>query len=113
MALKSPPAPWYMRLLGFLRLVDPHDSALSITSIAMMIALYKLVTLETLTLTELSAFLGCLGLYHLKRRSRPTPTAAAEPTSEVLAQVTAARDDLKAHTDKLRLMLETVALGRR
>lgn len=123
---KSPPVilSWPQRILVWLRLVDKHDGMLSLTNVALMLGLFKLATLQTFTLTELSAFLGCLGLYQLKqarRAKRPMPTPDVSPgiakaqadAASALAQVAIARDDLRTHTDKLKLMLDTVNLGRR
>lgn len=103
--------------------MDKHDGALSLTNVAVMIGLYKLVTLHDLTLTELTAFLGTFGLYAWKKQTGLKAKAKAvaegdvakarQDASEALNQVGKARDELKVHTDKLRLMLDTVSLGRR
>lgn len=110
-------------LLRFLRLVDAHDGVMSLTSLAVWIVLVKLALVHDPSLPDLAALLGSLGLYHAKRMSsakeRATQATAAAVTvdasqvTSALAEVRQAKDDLKTHTDKLRLMLDTVAIGRR
>ncbi len=101
-------------VLIWLRLVDPHDGLLSLTSISLIIALVKFALVREVTLTELTAFLAMAGFYSFKR-SR-TPKAIAAPTldlSKAHSDMTSARDAMKATEDKMRLMMETVSLGRR
>lgn len=105
-----------LRILTWLRLVDPHDGNLSLTSIGFILALIKLALLRDVSLTELTAFLAMAGLYSFKR-NRPVKAAAPLAPSldlvKVHADMTAAKDAMAATESKLRLMLDTVAMGRR
>ncbi len=104
-----------LRILTWLRLVDPHDGLVSLTSIALILALYKLATITDVSLTELTAFFVSMGFYAFKR-SRPSKPVHVAPSLDMVkvhTDMTAAKDAMAATESKLRLMLDTVAMGRR
>jgi len=81
-----------------------------------MIALGKLATLSDVSLTELTAFLAMAGFYAWKRARPAKATAPVAPSLDMVkvhTDMTAAKDAMAATESKLRLMLDTVAMGRR
>jgi hypothetical protein len=56
-----------LKVLVFLRIVDDHDSMLSITNLAMFIVLYKLFMTQTTSINDLGTLLVALSGYNLKK----------------------------------------------
>ncbi len=105
-----------LRILTWLRLVDPHDGLVSLTSISLIIALVKFALVREVTLTELTAFLAMAGFYSFKRNRPVKAVQTQAPTLDMLkahSDMSAARDEMKATEAKMRLMMDTVAMGRR
>lgn len=108
-----------MLLLKWLRLVDVHDGVVSLTSLAVWIVLVKLALVRSATVPDLAALLGSLGLYHAKRLASAATVARAAVVmppgqiAQALAEVKQVRDELRTQEGKFRLMLDTVAMGRR
>lgn len=56
-----------VRILVFFRVVDEHDNNLSITNIALLIALAKLAVTPTASLTDAGALIAGLSAYSYKK----------------------------------------------
>ncbi len=97
----------------WLRLVDPHDGLVSLTSIALIVALVKFAMVKDVSVTELTAFFSAMGFYAFKR-SRPVKAAAPSvDLTKAHADLTSAKDAMAATEAKMRLMMDTVSMGRR
>jgi hypothetical protein len=108
------------RLLVFLRLVDVHDRRLSLTSLALIIALVKLALLTTVGLPDLTAFFVAMLAYGYKRHTAAKSHTNQANGAEAMAQVTKLTDqvtglisDLKQHRAEVAAQVGTVLLGRR
>lgn len=66
-----------IRALVFLRLVDPHDQTLSLTSIALIIVIVKLAMVKTPSVYDLGGLLLALANYNAKKWLAPDPAPAA------------------------------------
>lgn len=58
---------FFLKTLTFLRVVDPHDQLLSITNLAMLVVLYKLIVAPTTNIVDLGSLLVAFGNYSFKK----------------------------------------------
>jgi hypothetical protein len=61
------------RALIFFRLVDAHDGLISLTNVALIVVIVKLVLVKTPGLTELGTLLLALANYNAKKWMAPEP----------------------------------------
>lgn len=105
--------PRILRLLIWLRLADEHDGAISLTSLALIIALVKFAMVKDVSVPDLTAFFVAMGFYAYKRSKHGTTKAPSVDVSKAHADLLAAKDELRATESKMKLMMDTVAMGRR
>lgn len=74
-----------LRTLVFLRLVDSNDSLLSLTNVAVVVAVAKLATAQNVSVAELGALLTALLAYQWKGHRRDKRDAHKGATDEVIA----------------------------
>ena len=88
-----------IKLLVFLRLVDPHDGNCSLTNIGLMVAIGKLVVAPAGPI-DLAVLLGTLLAYHAKRlvntKTLDVAGAVAEAKAAAVAASKAATDAVEA-----------------
>ena len=70
-----------IKLLTFLRLVDPHDGNVSLTNVGLMVAIGKLVVAPAGPI-DLAVLLGTLLAYHAKRLVGVKVAGTAEAVTE-------------------------------
>jgi hypothetical protein len=66
------------RILIFFRLVDAHDGLISLTNLALIVVIVKLVLVKTPGLTELGTLLLALANYNAKKLLAPDPASEAK-----------------------------------
>lgn len=72
------------RACVFVRLIDPHDSNISITNIALVIALFKLATAPVTSLTDIGALMVGLLNYSYKKYLNQNLGQAADITNKII-----------------------------
>jgi hypothetical protein len=113
-----PTAPWYLRLLRFLRLVD--GNALSLTNLVLLVAVYKLAHVDSPSVVDLLGVVTAMLAYAHKRSVTAKSSGAEVSVSEALeaakqasGAVQALQDQLKQTKAEIEARVNTVLLGRR
>lgn len=78
-----------IRVLSFLKIVDAHDGLVSLTNVALIIALVKFALLRNVGLPDLSAFFLALLAYSVKRHSRAQTSTAIDTVNTAVDKLSA------------------------
>lgn len=85
------------KYLVFFRVIDEHDSKLSLTNIAVIICLFKIIYAPTLSLTEVGAFMLAMLNYAYKKHVNSGVDADADTDLEkVENQITEIKSQVSA-----------------
>jgi hypothetical protein len=100
---------WVIRALRFLRLVDNHDGALSLTSIALLASLVALILTQSFAI--LGAFIACIILYAHKRKVSDTYRDHQILSANQATLLAELEKEVKAHAPQLEERIKRVEDG--
>ncbi len=85
-----------LRLLAFLKIVDPHDGCVSLTSVGLMVVLAKVGLSQAASVADLGALMGTLLLYGYKKQLNGASVAKADELSSLVQHTIDATRRLEA-----------------
>lgn len=71
-----------IKFLDFIRITDPHDGRISLTNIAMIVAIVKLAAVQTSTVFDLGTLLLALANYNAKKWFAPNLGGTIDESSK-------------------------------
>jgi len=89
----------FIRAFEFIRLLDKEGN-ISLTNVALVVALVKIALMPAIALPELAAFLGTVAAYQVRRAITMTPVNAADENAAIADAV----KNLETKVSALQLM---------
>lgn len=102
----------FLQLLTFLRLVDQHDGLVSLTNLALLVAIAKIATTQALGMEDLGLLIAGLLAYAGKKAqfAKTQRDEGAGATAELEAKLEALDTRVAGAEDKANRVLNTMAL---